>query len=231
MFSPKFVTAKPEARIRTPALLFGLPFFLVISTAVVFRSLSVWFGKERGYLFGFLFYWGFWCLLIPFMVLGKSAFLALFRNESPLFTKENWLVVALLLLITIGALVMYPVGNLFSSPNLLIIIAIPVALLNGICEETFWRGLYLKVFPDSVSKGVVYPSIGFALWHISPQLVFPSETGIIPFVISTFFLGLSYGWIAYRTRTIRWTSLSHSLNGILALGGYLAPGVLILLTL
>jgi membrane protease YdiL (CAAX protease family) len=45
-------------------------------------------------------------------------------------------------------------------------------------------------------------------------------------VISTFFLGLSYGFIAYRTGSAKWTALSHSLNGILALSGMLAATIL-----
>jgi membrane protease YdiL (CAAX protease family) len=77
------------------------------------------------------------------------------------------------------------------------------------------------MFPKNVKLGLIYPTVGFAIWHLSPQIVFPSEgglVGIIIFVILTFFLGLSYGWVSYRTNSIKWNALSHSINGILAFG-------------
>jgi hypothetical protein len=49
-------------------------------------------------------------------------------------------------------------------------------------------------------------------------------------VLSTLFLGLAYGYIAYRTGSAKWTAISHSLSGILALSSYLAPSVLALIT-
>jgi hypothetical protein len=50
------------------------------------------------------------------------------------------------------------------------------------------------------------------------------------FVVSTLFLGLAYGFIAYRTGSARWTAISHSVSGILALSGMLAPSLLTLLS-
>jgi membrane protease YdiL (CAAX protease family) len=82
----------------------------------------------------------------------------------------------------------------------------------------------------AITLGVIYPSIGFALWHISPQLVVPAETGEWAFVASTFFLGISYGWISYRTGSIKWNAISHSIGGILDLGGAIAPSILVLVT-
>ena len=53
--------------------------------------------------------------------------------------------------------------------------------------------------------------------------------GILPFALSTLFLGLGYGWIAYRTGSVRWVAFSHGLGGILSLGGLIAPSILALL--
>jgi membrane protease YdiL (CAAX protease family) len=123
---------------------------------------------------------------------------------------------------------MYPPSRLLAAPVKLLIIAVPVAIINGICEELLWRGLYVKSFQGNLALGVIYPSIGFALWHISPQLVIPAETGIWPFVLSTFFLGISYAWISYRTMSIKWNAISHSIGGILDFGGAIAPSVVAL---
>jgi hypothetical protein len=56
-------------------------------------------------------------------------------------------------------------------------------------------------------------------------VIFPSEN-VLGFVISTFFLALPYGFITWRTGSARWAAISHSLSGILALSGSLAPSVL-----
>jgi len=76
---------------------------------------------------------------------------------------------------------------------------------------------------------VLYPAVGFALWHLAPQSVFPAEN-VPGFILSTLFLGLAYGFIAYSTGSAFWTAISHSLGGILALGGYLTPSVMALLS-
>jgi membrane protease YdiL (CAAX protease family) len=73
--------------------------------------------------------------------------------------------------------------------------------------------------------GILYPAIGFALWHLAPQSIFPAENKPA-FILSTLFLGLAYGFIAYSTGSAFWTAISHSLNGILALSGMLAPTIL-----
>jgi membrane protease YdiL (CAAX protease family) len=114
------------------------------------------------------------------------------------------------------------------APTALILIAIPTATINGICEELLWRGLYVKTFPNNFWLAILYPAIGFALWHLVPQQIF-SAGNKFTFALSTFFLGLAYGFIAYKTGSAKWTAISHSLNGILALSGMIAPSVLRLL--
>ena len=175
--------------------------------------------------YGFIFYWVIWCLLVPAIILKKEGMASLFRGENPLFRKSNWLPAALLIVIVVTTIIMYPPTRLFASSIKLLIIAIPVAIINGICEEILWRGLYVKAFQKNWVLGVFYPSIGFAFWHISPQLIVPAETGIWPFVLSTFFLGISYGLISYRTGSIKWNAISHSLGGILDFGGAIAPSI------
>ena len=206
-----------------------LPILLILSTALVFVTMSKWLNAELGYVLGFIFYWLIWCFLVPYLLLKREGVVSLFREKSPLFSKSNWLPAGLLILIVAITVKMYPLTGLVATPARLLIIAIPVAIINGICEELLWRGLYVKAFPDNALLGLIFPAIGFAFWHISPQLVFPSESGIWPFVISTFFLGISYGWISYRTSSIKWNAISHSIGGILDTGGAIAPSIFVLL--
>ncbi|MHA2050974.1 MAG: CPBP family intramembrane glutamic endopeptidase [Promethearchaeota archaeon] len=198
-----------------------LPLLLLISTALIFFLFSQWLGKELGYILGFIFYWAVWCIMVPILLLGKSNFLSLFRGEVPLFQKKNWLPITLLLATTVGAFLMFFLPNITTTPLAIIMIGIPVAIINGTCEEIFWRGLFVKKFPNRPLLGMIYPTVGFALWHLSPQIVFPSEgglVGIVIFIVSTFFLGFCYAWVSFRTNSIKWNAFSHSLNSILAFG-------------
>ncbi len=216
----------------TKYFLFILPLLILFSTALLFVSLSQRLGREISYVLGFLFYDVFWCLAVPYFILGKVGFLSMFREDTPLFSKENWRLALLLGSTTVGAFGMLLGHDLANTPPLLIFIAIPVAVITGTCEEILWRGLYTKVFPKQVISGLVFPAIGFAVWHLSPQLLYPANIpgGMFAFAGLTFFLGLCYGLVAYKTGSCKWTAVSHSLNGILDLGGALAPAVLILLS-
>jgi membrane protease YdiL (CAAX protease family) len=205
-------------------VLLVIPFVLIPSATFMFVSLTKWLGNETGYLLGFLFYWTVWCLLVPWILLGTNDYPCLFVDKTPLFSQPNFLSAGLLILITFVTLFMY--GRDFIQASLsLILIAIPFSVINGICEEILWRGLYIKIFPDNFWLAILFPAIGFALWHLVPLQVF-SEGNKFVFVLSTFFLGLAYGFIAYKTGSAKWTAISHSLNGILALSGMLAPSII-----
>lgn len=204
--------------------LLALPLVLIFSAALAFNIFTNWLGKEQGYLLGFLFYWTVWCVFIPVIYLGKDGFLSLFVDETPLLSRPNWLAAVIWASISLVSLIMYG-RNFIRAPLTLILVAIPAATINGICEELLWRGLYIRAFPDNFWLAIIFPSIGFALWHLAPRQVF-SDGSKFDFILSTFFLGLAYGFIAYKTGSAKWTAISHSLNGILALGGYLAPSIL-----
>jgi len=216
-----------RSQFSTTALLFGLPFLLLPVMVGIFTLFARWLGAEAGYLLGFGFYWLAWCLLVPRALLGKAEFSAILHDRAPLFSRANWLAALLWLVVTLVAVFMYA-GEFIRAPLVLILLAIPLATLNGCCEEIVWRGLYVRRFPRNPWLAILYPSLGFALWHLAPQVVFPAEN-VIGFVTSTYFLALPYGYIAYRTGSARWTAISHSLSGIMALGGYLVPSALVLL--
>jgi len=208
-------------------MILAIPPLLIFTVFLVFRFASSKLGKEKGYLVGFCFYWFFWCLLIPWLLMGKG-FTSLLTDRAPLFSPANWPAALLWIIVTLVTLVMYA-KSFIKAPLTLILLAIPLATLNGFCEEILWRGLFVRAFPGNPWLGVLYPAIGFALWHLAPQSVFPAENKLA-FILSTFFLGLAYGFIAYSTGSAFWAAISHSLGGILALSGSLAPSLLVLLS-
>jgi len=197
-----------------------LPLTLIATAGFVFRVASQWIEKDAAYLLGFAFYWLFWCLLTPGLVFKKKGLSSLLKDQKPLFTKGNWLAGLLWIIVTATALAMYG-RDFIHAPWIMILLAIPLATINGICEELLWRGLYVRAFPGNPWLGVLVPSTGFALWHFVPQTIYPAENQL-GFVLSTLFLGLAYGFMAYRTGSARWTAISHSINGALALAAPLA---------
>jgi len=165
--------------------------------AGLFAVLVQWSGKEMGYLLGFACYWFVFGLAIPALLAGRGNFFDLLKDRSPLFCRQNWMAALLWVIVSAVTLVMY--GRPFlAGPLLLILIAVPLAALHGLCEELFWRGVFVKRFPGSPWLAIMYPAVCFALWHFIPQRIFSAEQ-VVGFAFSTLFLGLAYGYIAYRT--------------------------------
>lgn len=182
----------------------------------MFSVAARWLGDAAGYLVGFGFYW-LWCLSVPLLLWGRCGLRQTLAAEDSLFRRKNWLLIALLSLTIVGAVWMYFIPGL-ATVSFGVLLFSPVAILNGTAEEILWRGVYVKAFERNAVLGCVYPAAGFALFHLAPTLVFPAEGGVFQFIMSTFALGLVYGWVAYRTKTARWTAIAHSLAGVLAFG-------------
>ncbi len=181
--------------------------------ALVFPAAAAWLG---------------WCLVVPIMIRGWAGWRALFSEPRPLFSRRNWPAAGLLAVIVGTAAVMYLPG-FASAPPRLLWLALPVAIVNGVCEEGLWRGLYPAAFPGSPFLAIVYPSLGFAAWHLAPQMVLPDPGGPLAFAAMTLPLGLAYAWIAAWTGSVRWVAFAHALTGFWALGGAIASSLLSLM--
>jgi membrane protease YdiL (CAAX protease family) len=87
-----------------------------------------------------------------------------------------------------------------------------VAVANAVLEELLWRGVFFSLWPSNPWLGWVWPAIGFGLWHLAPQVIHPSAMGPAAYVVAATALGLSWGWVAWRTGSLRWVSVSHVLT-------------------
>lgn len=85
-----------------------------------------------------------------------------------------------------------------------------------------WRGTYVRLFPGSIGLNTIYPTIGFAAWHIAPLSILPARFPGAPtsFLIYCLLLGLSYAYYARTTGSIRWCTVSHCIHDALGLGGF-----------
>ncbi|MBD3185571.1 CPBP family intramembrane metalloprotease [Candidatus Bathyarchaeota archaeon] len=212
--------------------LLGLPFLLMISTAMVFHVGNVLGGTHWGYVAGFAFYDACWCIIMPIIILNRNGekLRVVFQEEEPLFQRKHWYLVAFMVLVPTIAIFMYidTIASLPSTPTLLIAVAIPATILNGTCEEIYWRGLYTHAFKNKPIIGWIYPAACFSLWHLVPQVVV--WEGGFTLVISSFFLGLPLGLIAFKTRTVTWTAIIHGFIGIIALGAPLGEAIFTAMT-
>lgn len=198
-----------------------LPIFLISTTAIVFRGTSTLLGASWATIIGHTFYQIIWCISIPILLIGKNNFIALFKESKSnrLFQKKNTLYMVLLSLTIIGAVPLF-ISNLSSFSIVIFLLGIPLTTINSSCEETLWRGTYIHLFNKNRIMAIVFPTIFFALWHISPELVNESiniET-IFFLPLMALPLGFIYSIVAYRTNSIKWVAISHSLSGILAFG-------------
>jgi len=88
-------------------------------------------------------------------------------------------------------------------------------------QEFFFRGWLQPRFQEAMGKwaGLVVASICFTLWHFFPPFDLPNPTGTLPItslngILTTFGLGMIWGYVLQRTDNIMAPWLSHALAGI-----------------
>ncbi|NIM92944.1 MAG: CPBP family intramembrane metalloprotease [Anaerolineales bacterium] len=205
MKSPTFNTTQ-YALILAPAV-------LLLTTFILFRYLSTTVGKEKAYLFGFLFYWFVWCFLLPLFTVGIEGLKEMLSTPSPLFGQPAWLGIILLIVPPLLLFVTTFPSSIKGATLAFVIYSAMYAAANGAFEEIFWRGTYIVAFDGHLIWGYVYPSIWFGLWHLSPQVV---EAGTVTretfgFAFMSIGLGLTWGWVARTSGSVRFTALAHIL--------------------
>jgi len=175
---------------------------------------------ELAYILGFIFYWVIWCYLLPLLLLGVNGFKSIIKQVENVFGQPKWVGILLLLLPPILAFSTVFISKITNANLIIILVSLVLAIINATGEEILWRGVYIRNFPDSILLGYIYPSLGFALWHISPQTLYSSQMpgGIYSFLIGALFLGLCWGWVSFKTKSIRWSIYSHILTDFLGLG-------------
>jgi uncharacterized protein len=168
-------------------------------------------GDHAGYVAGFATYWA-GCAALSVGILGRKRALAMFRERRPRLPRPAVLGAALLVWPVAGAVATRFIPELPDSTLLMLATAGLVALANATLEELLWRGVYISLWPANPWLGVVWPAIGFGAWHVAPQVIHGSAAGPIAFAAGATAIGLSWGWVAWRTGSLRWVSVSHLLT-------------------
>lgn len=186
-------------------LVLAAPILLVATMIPVFQVSEAWFGPKLGWYLGFLVYWPLWCVAFPLWAVGWTGIRFALQSRPTL--PWAWLVLsAPLLTALVGRGVM---GGGSDEPFVWIL----MAAANGTLEEVLWRGVYSVHFADSARWAVAWPTLWFALWHFAPGWVALGSRAWV-LVAGAAVFGLAMSWVAYKTRSIRWTIASHFLAGV-----------------
>lgn len=97
-------------------LLVILPLLLIITTYFAFNFFVDIFGLKIGYLSGFMFYWIFWGLIIPFIILKREGISSIFAPAKK--TKYNWVNIVLLIVPCLLAIILWAVFSTFKRTHL-----------------------------------------------------------------------------------------------------------------
>ena len=186
---------------------------LTIMMLGVFQFFASFLGRETAWYCGFWVYWPLWCILFPSWLLGWNKWKELFRHKK--FNKPLWLVFIFPIVMTfIGRFVMsYDQADLWGR-----ILLFFMAFANGIMEEVLWRGVFITLFPGNIKWSVIWPTIWFALWHLAPGSISISFSPWVLMAGAAVF-GACWGWLAMKSKSIRWSAISHILTGLVRVFG------------
>lgn len=178
-------------------------------------------GLHLSFSLGYGLYWIGWCVAFPLWIVGLRRMKELFAGATREAVRPVWLASLLAIVpIVLSFLFAGPFEaerhRFPENPWLMMAIAIPMAVWNGLLEEVLWRGTYLAVFRENRFMGIVFPAIMFGAWHLGPFLV---ERAWDPALAATLagggaLLGLCWNWLSYRAGSIRPAVLSHIMANI-----------------
>lgn len=195
--------------------------------ALLVPALTGW-SSRLGFLLSLAAYWLLFCL--PVIVIHVWD-----RDEGRVFSERlawgDWWIPLLLLaqVGAVGALAFFPNTELLTTHGAML--AVGVALLNGPLEEAAWRGGFMTTFREKPQLGFWLGWALFTLWHVplllSQGIVF--DGGAMALVGGAAALGLLWSAIAWRTGSVFYTAIAHTLTNVLTFwvlfnaNGFVAP--------
>jgi membrane protease YdiL (CAAX protease family) len=191
------------------AILLSPALFLVMFA--VYQGFSKILGSNLGWYAGFAIYWPIFCVAIPLSLVGSSRIIERYKiiKINPKY-----------LSVYLFPVFMTLIGGFFMSTTerdlIGLIIWMGMSIGNGIFEEILWRGVYPILFPDKKLFGFAWPAIWFSIWHFAPGSLSQNFQPVV-LVSGALMLGISFGWGVFKTESLFWASIGHTLSGLLQL--------------
>lgn len=200
------MSARQIALVAHAALLIGALFFIV-------PALTGWNGP-LGYLAAMALYWLGFCLPVIAIHVWRHRDEHLFSER--LAWRHWWIPLALLAQVGVVGLAAF-VPNTAMLTTQAAMLAAAVAIINGPLEEIAWRGGFMTTFRDRPRLGFWLGWGLFTAWHaplaLSHDIVFAG--GWLALVGGAAALGLFWSWIAWRTGSVFWVAIAHTLTNAL----------------
>ena len=176
----------------------------------VFHSLAGVMDDRMAWYLGLAIYWLVWGAAFPLLTLGRESIRLLIRPRKP-----SWRILLLLAVPLAGALAvsLMPGMGYEKQSVWILLLLLSTAFGNGFFEEVLWRGVYARLFPNSVFFGIVWPGVWFALWHYVPGSVLHGN--VAGLMIGSGVMGLYLAWLTRKTGTIWWAIVAHTVGGII----------------
>lgn len=193
--------------------------------ALVFQFTTGRWGIQSGYFAGFFFYWIYLLLFIVFISKGqKKYFHTLFQLMPIRGTKLVYALLAFLPLIGVFTIKFLP--NLPDLTLRIAWLALINAIINGLLEEAYWRGLYWHEYRHHTFIGIGLSTFLFGSWHIALYLIKGIDYGgFWPLVGGAAMMGLIWSICSRKLNGIGLISLAHVLINAFAFTGlYLENG-------
>jgi len=186
------------------------PLVLIAVMYPIFRALAGVMNPRFAWFLGLAVYWIIWGAVFPLVVIGKENIRALIRLKKP--DTKTLLLIAVPLLGALGS--RFLPGMAYEKESIwiaLLVLSTPFG--NGFFEELLWRGVYARLFPESVFLRMIWPSIWFALWHYVPGSVLHGN--VVGLMIGAGMMGLYLSYLTKRTDNLFWAILIHTLGGLI----------------
>ena len=202
------MNTKQKIAIITPPILIAVmyPIFCSLVEALVVDRIA-WY-------LGLMIYWFTWCVIFPLLIIGKENIKTLIRPQKP--SKKTFLLIAIPLLSALAVRLFVPGMEYEKESVWILLILLSTPFGNGFFEEVLWRGVYVRLFPNSIFYRMIWPSVLFAIWHYIPGSVLHENVmGLIGLMVGSGIMGLYLSYLTKKTNTLWWSIVSHVLGGII----------------
>ncbi len=180
------------------------------------------FNKALAYSLTSLVYWCVFCLPLTFYHLGHGDAKSIYAKASGAAkSAEKAALTVLAFVPCLGTLVAVFLPRLTQIPALALAAALFYAVINGTVEELFWRGVFIKFFPNDPVRGWLLPTALFGAWHIALYYIkgMAYQGGFVALAGGATAMGLLWGFVAFRTKSIRVVTIAHIAANFFAFSG------------
>ena len=191
------------------------PILVLFTMYPIFHFLSILFHDNWriGWLIGLMIYWLLWGFGYSILAIGKKNIRKLLHPQ-----KLNIRLVLFILFPIFLSIIfkLIPAGITYDKPDKFILLLLIFSVFgNGLFEEIYWRGVYMKLFEKNLLFRIIWPSIWFGIWHYVPGSLNPDSSHVIGLMIGAVFLGIYSSFIAWRTNTLWWSIIIHVTGGMI----------------